>query len=158
MSHIPPKPLISVTSGAIGAIGRCHACGKRMPVVAKMLKWIGSTSRADNSCPGSRETGSQFAHWIATRQPGSGVDAAPVAGRGSLGCKDVRIFPLVRLGEAEVVFENPHQTSRNGSSMSFEAERYSLVGSKVCKEIPLRVIEFPMTRVSCDAQLNETVE
>jgi hypothetical protein len=64
------------------------------------------------------------------------------------------VFPLLRLGVTEVVFENP--THDFPQRVIYQLEGGTRLRARVegMRRGALRVIEFPMIRVSCDSQLN----
>lgn len=63
------------------------------------------------------------------------------------------VFPLLRLGEAEVVFENPQHDFPQRIVYRLRDETRLLARIEGTRKDALRVIEFPMNRVSCDSQL-----
>jgi len=63
------------------------------------------------------------------------------------------VFPLLRLGETEVVFENPQHDFPQRVIYQLEGETKLRARIEGMRKGALRVIEFPMNRVSCDSQL-----
>lgn len=64
------------------------------------------------------------------------------------------VFPLLRLGEAEVVFENPQHDFPQRVIYRLEDGTRLRARIEGMRSGALRVFEFPMNRVSCDSQLN----
>jgi len=132
------------------------------------LAWLGGCWKSDTAEPGSGE------HWLPlaggtllgvsrTVKQGKTVEfefmQIRAAESGQLafiampsGQKTV-VFPLLRLGETEVVFENPQHDFPQRVIYQLEGETKLRARIKGMRKGALRVIEFPMNRVSCDSQL-----
>ena len=132
------------------------------------LAWLGGCWKSDTAEPGSGE------HWLPlaggtllgvsrTVKQGKTVEfefmQIRAAESGQLafiampsGQKTV-VFPLLRLGETEVVFENPQHDFPQRVIYQLEGETKLRARIEVMRKGALRVIEFPMNRVSCDSQL-----
>jgi Domain of unknown function (DUF6265) len=63
------------------------------------------------------------------------------------------VFPLLRLGEAEVVFENPQHDFPQRVIYQRDGETKLRARIEGMRRGALRVIDFPMNRVSCESQL-----
>lgn len=63
-------------------------------------------------------------------------------------------FPLLRIGDTEAVFENLKHDFPQRVIYRIEAGTRLLARIEGIRGGSLRVVEFPMTRVSCDAQLD----
>ncbi len=132
------------------------------------LAWLGGCWKSDTAEPGSGE------HWLPlaggtllgvsrTVKQGKTVEfefmQIRAAESGQLafiampsGQKTV-VFPLLRLGETEVVFENPQHDFPQRVIYQLEGETKLRARIEGMRKGALRVIEFPMNRVSCDSQL-----
>ncbi|NJC28711.1 DUF6265 family protein [Xanthomonas arboricola] len=132
------------------------------------LAWLGGCWKSDTAEPGSGE------HWLPlaggtllgvsrTVKQGKTVEfefmQIRAAESGQLafiampsGQKTV-VFPLLRLGETEVVFENPQHDFPQRVIYQVEGETKLRARIEGMRKGALRVIEFPMNRVSCDSQL-----
>ncbi|WP_435003586.1 DUF6265 family protein [Xanthomonas arboricola] len=132
------------------------------------LAWLGGCWKSDTAEPGSGE------HWLPlaggtllgvsrTVKQGKTVEfefmQIRAAESGQLafiampsGRKTV-VFPLLRLGETEVVFENPQHDFPQRVIYQLEGETKLRARIEGMRKGALRVIEFPMNRVSCDSQL-----
>lgn len=64
------------------------------------------------------------------------------------------VFPLLRLGENEAVFENPQHDFPQRVIYKLEGGARLRARIEGMRGGSLRVIEFPMNRVSCDSQLD----
>lgn len=64
------------------------------------------------------------------------------------------VFPLLRLGERDVVFENPQHDFPQRVIYQIEGETKLRARIEGMRRGAPRVIDFPMTRVSCESQLN----
>jgi hypothetical protein len=64
------------------------------------------------------------------------------------------VFPLLRLAEAEVVFENPEHDFPQ--RVIYQREGTAKLRARIegMRKGALRTVEFPMNRVSCDSQVN----
>ena len=64
------------------------------------------------------------------------------------------VFPLLRVGETEVVFENPEHDFPQ--RVIYQREGATKLRARIegIRRGTLRVVEFPMNRVSCDSQVN----
>ncbi|WP_435014250.1 DUF6265 family protein [Xanthomonas arboricola] len=132
------------------------------------LAWLGGCWKSDTAEPGSGE------HWLPlaggsllgvnrTVKQGKTVEfefmQIRAAESGQLafiampsGQKTV-VFPLLRLGETDVVFENPQHDFPQRVIYQLEGETKLRARIEGMRKGALRVIEFPMNRVSCDSQL-----
>ncbi|MBB4656727.1 hypothetical protein GGR73_003300 [Xanthomonas sp. F14] len=132
------------------------------------LAWLGGCWKSDTAEPGSGE------HWLPlaggtllgvsrTVKQGKTVEfefmQIRAAESGQLafiampsGQKTV-VFPLLRLGETEVVFENPQHDFPQRVIYQLEGETKLRARIEGMRKGALRFIEFPMNRVSCDSQL-----
>jgi len=132
------------------------------------LAWLGGCWKSDTAEPGSGE------HWLPlaggtllgvsrTVKQGKTVEfefmqiRAVESGQLAFiampsGQKTV-VFPLLRLGETEVVFENPQHDFPQRVIYQLEGETKLRARIEGMRKGALRVIEFPMNRVSCDSQL-----
>ena len=63
------------------------------------------------------------------------------------------VFPLVRLGDAEAVFENPQHDFPQRVIYQLESATRLRARIEGLRKGELRVVEFPMHRVSCDASV-----
>ncbi len=64
------------------------------------------------------------------------------------------VFPVLRLGQSEVVFENPQHDFPQRVIYQLEGETKLRARIEGMRKGALRGIDFPMSRVSCDAQLS----
>ena len=64
------------------------------------------------------------------------------------------VFPLLRLGETEAVFENPEHDFPQRVIYQLEGGTRLLARIEGVRRGALRVIEFPMNRVSCESQVS----
>jgi len=132
------------------------------------LAWLGGCWKSDTAEPGSGE------HWLPlaggtllgvsrTVKQGKTVEfefmqiRAVESGQLAFiampsGQKTV-VFPLLRLGETEVVFENTQHDFPQRVIYQLEGETKLRARIEGMRKGALRAIEFPMNRVSCDSQL-----
>jgi hypothetical protein len=66
------------------------------------------------------------------------------------------VFPLLRISDTEATFENPQHDFPQRVVYARDGETKLLARVEGMRRGALRVIEFPLIRVSCDAQLNVT--
>ncbi len=66
------------------------------------------------------------------------------------------VFPLLRLGQTEAVFENPQHDYPQRIVYQLEGGTRLRARIEGMHRGAPRVIEFPMSRTSCDSQLNPT--
>jgi Domain of unknown function (DUF6265) len=66
------------------------------------------------------------------------------------------VFPLLRITDAEAVFENPQHDFPQRVVYARDGETRLLAKVEGMRRGALRILEFPMVRVSCDAQLSAT--
>lgn len=64
------------------------------------------------------------------------------------------VFPLLRISDTEAVFENPRHDFPQRVAYRREGETKLKARIEGLRNGALRVIEFRMSRVSCDSQLN----
>jgi hypothetical protein len=62
------------------------------------------------------------------------------------------VFPLLRVTDAEVVVENPAHDFPQRIAYAREGESKLRARIEGMRDGALRVIEFPLSRVSCDSQ------
>ena len=64
------------------------------------------------------------------------------------------VFPLLRIGDTEVVFENPQHDFPQ--RVIYQREGGTKLRARIegVRSGTLRVIEFPMNRVNCDSEVN----
>jgi hypothetical protein len=133
------------------------------------LAWLGGCWKAETAEPGSGE------HWlplaggtmlgvsrtvkqgmtiefefmqIGTMQNGGLAFTAMPSGQRAT------VFPMLRLAEAEVVFENPEHDFPQ--RVIYQREGTAKLRARIegMRRGALRIVEFPMNRVSCDSQIN----
>lgn len=68
------------------------------------------------------------------------------------------VFPMLRLGETEAVFENPKHDFPQRVIYQLEGGTRLRARIEGVRRGALRVIEFPMNRVSCDSQVSAPVK
>ena len=68
------------------------------------------------------------------------------------------VFPLLRINDDEAVFENTQHDFPQRVVYARDGETRLLARVEGLRRGVLRVIEFPMVRVSCDAQLNDSTK
>ena len=68
------------------------------------------------------------------------------------------VFPLLRISDREAMFENPQHDFPQRVVYARDGETRLLARIEGLRRGVLRVIEFPMVRVSCDALLNDSTK
>jgi hypothetical protein len=68
------------------------------------------------------------------------------------------VFPLLRISDKEAMFENPQHDFPQRVVYARDGETRLLARIEGLRRGVLRVLEFPMVRVSCDAQLNDSAK
>lgn len=66
------------------------------------------------------------------------------------------VFPLLRISDTEAAFENPQHDFPQRVVYARDGESRLVARIEGMRGGALRVLEFPMVRISCDAQLNGT--
>ena len=68
------------------------------------------------------------------------------------------VFPLLRISDKEAMFENPQHDFPQRVVYARDGETRLLARIEGLRRGVLRVLEFPMVRVSCDAPLNDSAK
>lgn len=68
------------------------------------------------------------------------------------------VFPVLRITDSDVVFENPQHDFPQRVAYARDGDLKLSARVEGCRNGELRVIEFPMSRVTCDTQANDVTE
>jgi Domain of unknown function (DUF6265) len=163
----PRRSVCAVALAALASVGAAAA----EPDIAK-LAWLAGCWMNESAEPGSVE------HWTALAG-GTMLGMSRIVRRGETvefefmqlrhlpdgtlafialpSGQAPTVFPLLRISDVEAAFENPEHDFPQRVIYARDGESKLRARIEGMRDGTLRVIEFPMSRVSCDSQINNPV-